>query len=242
MRRYERSLSRLTREIATLVRAALRPHLVRARAREDADIDPASFLIDFGTLLLEVRRLVDRRMPRIVGRWLEDVAGASNRDIARVLRISPTDQSLGVQQALRVAADQNVRLISSIPDRLLDDVQRLVSQSAQDGTRVEVLARQIEDRFSVTQSRARLIARDQTLKANSALTQARHREAGVTEYIWDASGDSRVRDMHAELDGRVFRWDDPPITNEQGERNHPGEDYQCRCVARPNLRRTESAA
>lgn len=41
--------------------------------------------------------------------------------------------------------------------------------------------------------------------------------------------------MHQELDGTEQSWDDPPVTNEDGDRNHPGEDYQCRCVAYPIL-------
>jgi hypothetical protein len=44
-----------------------------------------------------------------------------------------------------------------------------------------------------------------------------------------------VRERHAELDGERFRWDDPPVTNEDGDENHPGEDYQCRCTAYPVL-------
>ena len=42
-----------------------------------------------------------------------------------------------------------------------------------------------------------------------------------------------VREMHKALAGKVFSWDDPPITNEKGDRNNPGQDYGCRCYARP---------
>jgi GNAT superfamily N-acetyltransferase len=44
-----------------------------------------------------------------------------------------------------------------------------------------------------------------------------------------------VRDMHDELEGTEHAWDDPPVTDKYGNRNHPGEDYQCRCVAVPIL-------
>ncbi|MBT4932618.1 MAG: minor capsid protein [Rhodospirillaceae bacterium] len=45
------------------------------------------------------------------------------------------------------------------------------------------------------------------------------------KYIWRTVGDSKVRSSHAELDGKVFSWDDPP------EEGHPGEEYNCRCWA-----------
>ncbi|MDD0884230.1 phage head morphogenesis protein, partial [Xylella fastidiosa subsp. multiplex] len=37
------------------------------------------------------------------------------------------------------------------------------------------------------------------------------------------------REDHAAHDGTVFRWSDPPATG------HPGQDYNCRCVAIPNV-------
>ena len=44
-------------------------------------------------------------------------------------------------------------------------------------------------------------------------------------YVWYTRGDEKVRDTHAERQGMVFSWDNPP------EGGHPGEDYGCRCLA-----------
>ncbi|QJE73761.1 minor capsid protein [Aerophototrophica crusticola] len=46
-------------------------------------------------------------------------------------------------------------------------------------------------------------------------------------YVWRTMRDERVRPSHAERDGKVFRWSDPP----QG--GHPGEASNCRCWAEP---------
>ncbi|MFQ5443539.1 MAG: phage minor head protein [Nitrospinales bacterium] len=46
-------------------------------------------------------------------------------------------------------------------------------------------------------------------------------------YIWRTRRDSNVRSSHAEREGKIFRWDDPP------DGGHPGEDYGCRCWAAP---------
>lgn len=47
------------------------------------------------------------------------------------------------------------------------------------------------------------------------------------QYIWRTAGDSKVRSSHAERDGKIFSWDNPP------EGGHPGEDFGCRCTAEP---------
>lgn len=52
-------------------------------------------------------------------------------------------------------------------------------------------------------------------------------ERPTTHYIWRTRDDEKLRPSHADNNGRVFAWDDPPETG------HSGEDYGCRCTAEP---------
>lgn len=52
-------------------------------------------------------------------------------------------------------------------------------------------------------------------------------ERAGTHYIWRTRGDGKVRPEHAANNGKIFAWDSPPSTG------HPGEDYNCRCIAEP---------
>ena len=104
----------------------------------------------------------------------------------------------------------------------------------------------------MTKSKANLLARDQVGTLSANLTRTRQESAGVEEYIWSSSGDERVRECHRELNGQKFRYDDPPamwyMTKHgkvySGRHCNPGEDYQCRCVAKPvfNFDRLNSVA
>lgn len=139
----------------------------------------------------------------------------------------------------------NVQLITSVQNDMLDQVSDVVGEAFDAGTRVEVLKRRVQERFDVSESRAALIARDQTLKLNANITQQRQQDAGVTRYKWSTSRDERVRgnpsgkypdttDNHFRLEGTVQSWDKPPVVDTAtGRTAHPGEDYQCRCVAIP---------
>ncbi len=129
--------------------------------------------------------------------------------------------------------EQNVKLITSIPKAYFDDVENKVMTGLRSGLRVEELSDIIEDRYKVPAARAELIARDQTLKFYGQLNQLRQEELGIEKYTWRGVQDDRERQMHKDLEGEVFSWDDPPVTNEAGDRNHPGQDYQCRCTAEP---------
>ena len=102
---------------------------------------------------------------------------------------------------------------------------------------------QIRHIYGVSQSRATVIARDQTSKINTALTQARNEEVGISEYIWRTAGDirvvgtpgglypkgNRIHGNHYKRNGQTFRWDSPP------EDGHPGFAINCRCVAESKI-------
>jgi len=47
------------------------------------------------------------------------------------------------------------------------------------------------------------------------------------KYIWRTQKDNKVRSSHADRDGKIYDWDDPPPGG------HPGEDFGCRCWAEP---------
>lgn len=130
---------------------------------------------------------------------------------------------------------ENVALIKSLVGVELEQITELLDEGFAKGARVEDLRAQIKERFNVSKSKADLLARDQVLKANAAITQTRQKQAGIVSYTWSTSSDERVRPMHDDLEGTVQQWDDPPVTNENGDRNHPGEDIQCRCIALPIL-------
>ena len=93
------------------------------------------------------------------------------------------------------------------------------------------LVKAIVDEFGVTENKARFLARQETGLFTAKYKEITAKEAGITKYKWSTSHDERVRGMHKELDGKIFSWDNPPITNEKGDRNNPHEDWQCRCEA-----------
>lgn len=141
-------------------------------------------------------------------------------DLAGYLRNSPN-----IAEKVNAMTSANVQLIKSIRSQYLDKVQNAVTQALVSGSLNKDLTAQIKAIGQTTEKRAAFIARDQSSKLNAALTQARHEDLGVKKYMWSTAGDERVRDSHAEKDGQIFEYANPPA-----DTGHPGYDVNCRCV------------
>lgn len=146
-------------------------------------------------------------------------------DLSAYLRNSPN-----IAEKVNALTAGNVQLIKSIRSQYLDKVQNAVMQAMVKGTLNKDLAAQIKDLGKTTEKRAMFIARDQSSKLNAALTQARHEDVGIKKYMWSTSLDERVRDSHADKEGQIFEYANPPA-----DTGHPGHDFNCRCVQIPVL-------
>jgi len=144
----------------------------------------------------------------------------------------------GLAKVLEQARQKNVDLVTNASRDFLDDIRSTLEDH--DGETAAEIAKALQERVGVSKSRAVLIATDQALKTHAALSHYRMQAAGVKSYRWSSSLDERVRPRHAELQGQVFSWEEPPETNDDGDTNHPGEDYRCRCVALPVLANLEA--
>lgn len=230
---YRMAIRQLGAAFAAAVRAEVMPELERFTASSKTRTDAADG--SAGSAVDKARRRLKAQPARVgvtVGKVAERTVNHSQSEFRR-LGITLRGAEPRLERLLGGWRAENVDKITSLIGRELDTIERMLRDA--EGRRVESLARDIENRFDVTQSKAELLARDQTLKLNGQINQFRQVAAGIDSYVWTTSGDERVREMHADLDGETFRWDDPPITNDDGDTNHPGGDYQCRCSSYPVL-------
>lgn len=102
------------------------------------------------------------------------------------------------------------------------------------GGRAKGLVKTLQDNYGVSTRKAKFLARQETALLMAKFQETRYRDIGIEKYRWSSAHDKRVRHDHNELDGKVFRFDSPPVSNRKtGARNNPGEDFECRCVAVP---------
>lgn len=130
--------------------------------------------------------------------------------------------------------DDNVGFIKSMPIDAAKRVHKLIKENQYVGLRSTDLIDEIMRIGGMSENKAKMIARTETSRYSTALTQMRSESIGADWYIWKAVGDFRTRKGHKRMDGVVVSWNDPPSPEKLvGEKAygeyHAGETFNCRC-------------
>ena len=113
-------------------------------------------------------------------------------------------------------------------------MREVVGQMAIDGKSIKTIAEYIQKEFKIDQNKAIFLARNESAIATTSYLQAKYQEEGFTHYKWITNIDGRERKLHREHNGKIFRFDQPPIIDERTQqRGNPAETYNCRCLMAP---------
>ena len=132
----------------------------------------------------------------------------------------------------------NASLIRTLPNDVAEKVVKNIAEEAIKGKRarsIEKIIRQDTDKHS--RASARLIARTEVAKTQSAITKSRAQNLDMNWYVWRTALDgNRVRKSHRLMEGVIVNWNDPPSPEElAGEqsvgRYHAGNIWNCRCYS-----------
>jgi SPP1 gp7 family putative phage head morphogenesis protein len=191
---------------------------------------------DLTELLNSIRTLVQRKNTKSqVDQLAQNAASATSifnrRQVTEAYKrgvgVDPLLNEPWLGEELQSFAFLNSRLITTVPEKYLDDIQQQIFDGMGQGLRASEIASNLVDAYGVSERRAALIARDQIGKLNGNLNMLRNQSLGSTKYVWLTMGDDRVREEHQGYNGETFEWANPPADG------NPGSAINCRCVASP---------
>lgn len=162
-----------------------------------------------------------------------------DKDLKKSLKNLTIAPELKSEQRKKIAKGwtDNMKLyIKDFTEKEISTLRKDVQKTVFEGGRYESMIKTIQKSYGVTQNKAKFLARQETSLLMTKFKETRYMDAGVKKYKWGTVAGSAahpVRPMHKALEGKIFSWDNPPVTDDKGARNNPGQDYNCRCFARP---------
>lgn len=224
---YLRALRKVTKQVDNIVKEMAPGGVV------NNSVQLQNILRGYAKLIEPWAESVARRMLKRIADKDENAWAKLGKSLGIGLRKEINEAPTGV--FFQMFMQEQVRLITSLPIEAAERVHKLTTEGMiAGGRRASEIQNDILETGSVTESRAKLIARTEVARTASALTMARAKHVGGTHYIWRTSGDADVRKSHKDMNGAVIPWDTPPILSD-GSQTHAGMIYNCRCYPEPIL-------
>ena len=228
-RAYAIELNKVAKHLISLVKKDIFPILKEQQSIVKIQQDGASDKLfnAFNILSQEIKENVSEGMsPYIAAKAVGKIAVLNENRFNQALPVTPlhdiklsrllADEQL--DEFLKMSIHQNTQLISSIPEKFLNDVQSVVYSGYQAGEKYETIEKRILGRMgsvgSILKNRIKTIARNETGKINAQLTSIRSQKLGITKAIFQTSKDERVRESHKELNGKEYEIAIYAFTNE----------------------------
>lgn len=222
--------------LARSVRAYMKAYEAGSERADDVtrtDADPVKELERLGGGLesrwssAAIGKVVNGKFKQLTNEIDADLEG----QVERVVGVRPDLAGIpGSDAALEAASKRTVELMQGVMPDAHARMSAVVLEGYRAGSANDVIARRLEEVAGIGRRRAAFVARNEAGNLYAAHTELRHRDLGITHYIWRTSMDERVRPSHAAHEGKRYAWDDPP-----DDTGPPGADYNCRCTAEPDL-------
>ena len=251
-REYQREIERVAKQCRVEINKQVMPevsalHEMATRYRPDSIGDDG----DQGTWIDRLNRLLNSVLSVTLGSsaFRAFTGSTANFDGVDVRRFAERIKDFNLRQArkltrarygeaynraepwlddlMRAWELENLKLIRSIPEQYVDNLQGTIIRAINEGQNVTQLKETIRATYDQPVNRAQLIANDQVGKLNANLTEYRQKSVGIAEYTWRTVMDGRERPEHGRRNGETFSWKRPPSDG------HPGMAVRCRCFAEP---------
>ena len=197
----------------------------------------------------ETQKHLDELIERVridATKTVEKVESGFQKSAQAVPRVFPrlTEES---KKLLAKEYNENMKTyIKGFSESAIESLRETVQENAESGARFKSLIEGFRLRYGVSKSKAAFLAQQETSNFMAKYRELRFKEGGVQRYVWHTAHDEKVRHRHAELDGKIFFYDHPPIVTDHGvvpvRHGNPGQDFRCRCVDAPVIERELVAA
>ncbi len=127
---------------------------------------------------------------------------------------------------------ENLKLtIKNFTDKQILELREMVEENTKAGYRPEVLAKKIQERFTISKVKAEFLADQETRLLTTQYTMLTFTEGNIIDrFKWGRSFSRIPDEYHQTLYDKLYRFDDLPIIDEKTqEKGLPGQRFNCKC-------------
>lgn len=194
---------------------------------------------------------IERAMAALRSQGASTGISAADRAMAATIQTFTAVPSLGIsaidlarfpihQETLGFLFTRSFEALEGLTADMARQVRIILFNGVEQGLGIDELVRQIKDRISVSRSRAKLIARTETIQAyqRGTINQVQLASEFLDEEVkvrWLTVRDSKVRHLHAKWHGKIMNQTD-------ARKNISISPWNCRCGLAPVITEADTEA
>lgn len=160
---------------------------------------------------------------------LDDAGNEIKKNVKGLNVIVP---ELTKQQKEEIAASytNNIKdyMIKDFAEERIPEMRQKVQELVLSGARRDVVEEMLLKNYGIDERKAKFLARNETCIMLAEYKKVTYQEMGADGFIWNTIIDGRERELHKQLNGTKWTFNNLPIIDERtGQRGLPGETYNC---------------
>lgn len=168
---------------------------------------------------------------------LDDAGNEVKKNIKHINVIEP---ELSEEQTNEIAGTytENMKgyVIKDFAQERIPEMRRKIQELVLKGYRTDKVQELLQKEYGIAARKAKFLAQNETAIMLSEYKKVTYKEMGFNKFIWRTITDGRERELHKQLNGTVWSYDNPPVIDERtGNRGLPGQSYNCRCMQIPYM-------
>ena len=165
---------------------------------------------------------------------LDDVGNKIQKNVKQVNIIDFDFTQEQKEEIARNYTDNMKYYIKDWAVKKIPEMRQKVQKAVLEGYREIDVQKMLENEYGIAERKAKFLAQNETSIMLAQIKKVHYSAMGFDSFMWHTILDARERPLHRMLNGKIFRFDDPPVIDERtGQKGLPGETYNCRCDLTP---------
>lgn len=165
---------------------------------------------------------------------LDDANQQIKKNVKKINVLTPELDETQLREIAKSYTTNMQYYIKKWAEKDIPEFRKKVQQAVLEGYREDKVQKILQQEYKIGTDKAKFLAQNETSIMLAQYRKVTYQRMGFNKFKWVTIMDGKERELHAELNGKIFRFDNPPVIDERtGQVGLPGTTYGCRCSLIP---------
>lgn len=159
---------------------------------------------------------------------LDDAGDEVQKNTRKIAVIVPELDERQKQEIADTYTNSMRYYIKDFEEKRIPEMRAKVQELTLQGYRPDSIAKMLQKEYGIKERKAKFLAQNETSIMLAEYKRVTYQKMGFEYFKWSTIIDGKERELHKELNGQIFRYDNPPVIDERtGQTGLPGQTYNC---------------